>query len=432
MSQTITRGQITFVDLNDGKNISLYLVSNRPLTQLYDVDTKQYAPDYETDNLVISPTLYVSDSGTNQIAHIAATPTWTINGAAASSFQSGVTVATTSPYTLTISKNAIVDSTFMTIQCSVSYVDPDTGLATPATAQITFTKTDTTGELIRAIAYANGTPIFYGGELDPTQEVTLHCDLWRGASIDDTDVDYQWFRKDNPDGAEDADWYKIVASYSGSGGAPATGTLPDGSTWCECLKHSITGYTTSDLTVTAGDVLNYDSFMCLCTDTDDGDSSTPASATYGQSVRSETIAILDWTDPYSIEFVTPAGTSITRGTQYIETTATIWQNGKEIAPSVQNSFYYLWKKMNKNGRQATGVKVPGQSEVDIDDYKASANSVGSNPPVADTNWSIQTVGGVSTYCRYARTTASASARQLTVYKDELSVKNTFSVEVIIP
>jgi len=427
MSQTISRGQISFVDLNDGKSISLYLVSNQALMQLYDVDLHTYSPDYTVSPyLVISPNLFISGKSGNQISHISGTPTWKINGTNATSYQSGVSIATSAPYTLTISANNIASSSFMTITCELNYADEDTELVTPATAQITFSLVDTTGELIRAIAYSMDKTIFYNDVTEGNQTITIHCDMWRGATIDATNVSYQWFRKDDPEGADAYDWHKIVASYSGTGGAPATGTLPDGSSWKEVLKGYCTGYTTNELTVDSRDVLNYDAFMCLCTDTDsDGPSNT-----YNESVRSDTVTILDWTDPFTLDFKTPAGTSLTPGTSSITTNVSVWQKGEELADSVQNAFYYCWTKANKNGTVATGTDLPTTSNPDIDDYKASGNKTGSQAyPPADSNWAIQTVGGTSLYCRYA---TGSTARSLTIYKDEISVKNTFFVEVIIP
>lgn len=431
MPQTVARGQISFIDLNDGKSISLYLTSNRPTQQLYDVDLHTYTPNYQNDNLVITPMLYVSGETGNQVSRIAAPPTWKINGAAISSFSEGVSAASSSPYALTISKNALVNSAFMVIECELNYIDPNTGLSTAATAQITFTKVDTTGELIRAIAYAMDKNVFHN-DIAGNQSCKLHADMWRGSDIDNTQVAYAWFRKDNPNGADVYDWHKIVTAFSGAGGAAATGTFTDGQTWIEVLAGGIKGWDEANsqeisavnvdtIVVHSDDIVNYDAFMCVCTDTDN------TSATANTDVRSETITIVDWTDPFYLDFVSPNGTTLTSGTTSLSTTVEVWQNGAKLADSAMNAFYYLWTKSNKNGVVATGVKVPGSEyEADPDDYKAADNAA---TPTADTNWYSQSVNGVTAYCHYA---TGASARQLTVYKNEIAVKNNFFVEVIIP
>lgn len=414
MSQTAARGQISFIDLNDGKSISLYLVSNQSLMQLYDVDLHTYNPDYTVNNLVVTPNLFVSGKTGNQISHISGTPTWKINGTPISSFASGVSASSTAPFALTISQNNLANASFMTITCEISYVDDDTTLITPATAQITYSLVETTGDLIRAIAYSQDKTIFYNDIIEGVQTITIHCDMWRGAEIDATNVTYQWFRKDDPAGVDAYDWHKIVSSYSGTGGAAATGTLRDGSTWKEVLKGNCSGHTTNELIVDSRDVISYDAFMCVCTDTD------PSSNTYNEAVRSDVVTILDWTDPFTLDFKSPAGTTMTSGTTSLTTTVSVWQKGAEVADATQNAFYYLWTKADKNGSVATG------DTSDPTKYKAADNN---NPPTADTNWSTRTIGGSSAYCRYS---TGEAARSITVYKNEISVKATFFVEVIIP
>lgn len=168
--------------------------------------------------------------------------------------------------------------------------------------------------------------------------------------------------------------------------------------------------------------------MCVCTDTDNGNPSQgiAPSATYGASVRSDTVTILDWSDPYSLDFKSVAGTTMTRGTTSLSTTVSVWQKGQELSDSVQNAFYYLWTKANKDGVVAQGVKIPGTSNVDPDDYKAANNN---DTPTADSSWERKNMGGTTVYCRYS---TGSAARSLTVYHKEVSVKSTFFVEVIIP
>ena len=120
---------------------------------------------------------------------------------------------------------------------------------------------------------------------------------------------------------------------------------------------------------------------------------------------------------------------MTSGTQSLTTTVSVWQGGEELPASAQNTYYYRWTKANKLGVKAQGIKVPGASEVDVDDYKAASNSEGSNPPAADSSWERRPVGRDTIYCRYS---TGATARSIQVFKDEISVKATFFVEVIIP
>ena len=189
------------MDLNDGKSVNLYLSSNQPTTQLYDTDLATYVPDYtESPFLVITPEAFISGSTDSQIAHLKATPTWKINGVTVTPSTAGVVIGNlAADYALTIKRN-ITDTTAMTVQCEIIYVDPETTAETPAKASITFAKMQTTGELIRAIAYAPRGTIFKNNLLD---HLLLHCDMWRGSVIDSSLVQYQWYRRDNNDGGTD-------------------------------------------------------------------------------------------------------------------------------------------------------------------------------------------------------------------------------------
>lgn len=376
----IARGQVSFVDLNDGKSVNLYLSSNQPTTQLYDVDLISYTPDYTVSPfLVITPEVFISGSTESQIAHLKGTPTWKINGVTVTPSTAGVVIGNLSAnYALTIKRN-ITDGYQLTVQCEIIYVDPESTAETPAKASITYAKMETTGELIRAIAYAPRGTIFKNDALD---YLLIHCDMWRGSSIDSTNVTYQWYRRDNSDGP-DGTWQKLVAN----------GHVVDPTT--EEEAGNITGYTTNELTVPATDVLNYDVFMCVCTDTDS------SSTTYQKSC-SDIVSIMDMTDPYFVDFEFPAGTTLTQGMTSTTGTVYLWQNGERIT---SNTFYasltYEWTKYSKLGAVDTSPKF--------------ANADGSQ---TDNRWT----NGVAII-------SGATGRNLTVYRGEIAVAATYAVEI---
>ena len=380
----IARGQISFVDLNDGKSINLFLSSNQPTTQLYDVDQLSYTPNYTTSPyLVITPEVFVSGMEGSRLSNLHPTTpvTWKINGVAVTNATANVVIGDLSAdYALTIKRN-ITDGTTMNIECTVIFVDPETSAETTAKSVITFTKVTTTAQLIRAIAYAPRGTIFKNNELD---YLLLHCDMWRGSQIDSTNVTYQWYRRDNTDtngGVDDGTWQKIVASVSDAATEEAAG--------------NITGYTTNELKVPASDVLNYDVFMCVCKDTDS------SSQTYNETC-SDVISIFDMTDPYLVEFEFPAGTTLTQGMDSTTGTVYLWQNGTRITSSTfYNSLTYTWTKYTKLGVVDTSAKY--------------ANASGTS---TDGNWT----DGVATI-------AGSSGRNLTVYRDEVHVAATYAVEI---
>ena len=318
----ISRGQITIVDLNDAKSLNLYLSANQPATQIFNRENSSYVPDYsKSPFLVISPELYVSGTSANVISNIEGTPKWTINDDNNLATY-GATADTAAPYKLTI-KNNMTTIPQMKVECEVTYVDPVTKVKTKSKSVMTFTKTENAGQLIVAISYAPNGTIFKQG----VESLKAHCDLWRGSTIDNTYVEYQWFK------LSDGTWTKLDAT----------------------TNFGITGYTKNEITIPSSAVLNFETFKCEIKDTD------PASGTYDTTV-SDIISFADLTDPYQIELVSPAGDKIVNGLGSIEITAEVWQNGEKL--SDVSKFNFTWKKFDKDGVQDTtwvpNVSATGQ------------------------------------------------------------------------
>ncbi|CDN30615.1 Phage protein [Mucinivorans hirudinis] len=186
----ISRGQITIVDLADGKSINLYLGSNVATTQIFNKENSSYVPNWTLSPfLVITPEVYVTGVDTNQVSRLKGVPTWKINGSTTLSTY-GATAATTSPYALTI-KNNMTSVNQLQVECEVVYVDPDTTTETKAKTNISYTKSENAGQLICAIAFAPLGTVFKNGA---ATTLKAHCDMWRGSTIDNTNVTYKWFK----------------------------------------------------------------------------------------------------------------------------------------------------------------------------------------------------------------------------------------------
>lgn len=334
---SIARGQITIVDLNDAKSLSLYLGANQPLTQIFNKENSSYVPSYSASPfLVVIPELYVSGTTTNVIGRLKEAPTYTINGNAITTF--GGTVAATAPYALTI-KNNMTSVSQMKIECSGIYVDPDTSLETPVKSVINFTKTENAGQLICAISYTPLGNVFKNGQ---QQTLKAHCDMWRGSSIDTDKVSYQWFKLKS-----DGTWELLAASNT----------------------YGITGVTTNEITIPASAVLSFESFKCEIKDTDN------ASGTYNTTV-SDILSFSDLSDPYVIDVTSTTGDKLVNGTGSTTINTIVWQDGVQFSDSAADAkFVFTWKKYNKDGTQdaawgTSGVKTGRNitvtsSEVDV-------------------------------------------------------------------
>jgi hypothetical protein len=260
--------------LIDGKTLNFLLQSNQADTQIYTPDPATYVPDYTVSPfLVVTPSLIISGESGDQIARLKAAPTWTINGSATLSTYLA-TASPSSPYALTIKKN-MSDVNQMVVKCEAIYVQPVTNIEMPVTATMTFTKVANTGSSIIAIASAPLGTIFKN---DLVTSLTAKCEMWRGSTIDNTNVTYKWFKLIS------GVWTEITS-------ANAAG---------------ITGYTTNTITVPQTAIINYGSFRCDITDTDTG------SSTYNKTV-SDYISFVDMSDPYEIDVETPLGDGVPSG-----------------------------------------------------------------------------------------------------------------------
>lgn len=87
-------GQITIVDLNDGKSINLYQGSNVAATQIFNKENSSYVPNWTVSPfLVLTPEVYVTGVATNQVSRLKGVPVWKVNGSTTLSTY-GATAAT--------------------------------------------------------------------------------------------------------------------------------------------------------------------------------------------------------------------------------------------------------------------------------------------------------------------------------------------------
>lgn len=61
------QGQFTIIDYNDALTLTGYIGSNHPKTQMFNPDNSTYNPDWSKNNLVLTPSLYVIGTTTDQI-----------------------------------------------------------------------------------------------------------------------------------------------------------------------------------------------------------------------------------------------------------------------------------------------------------------------------------------------------------------------------
>lgn len=195
----IATGSKTIIDLSDGKSLSVYLGSNQPRTQILDVNTSTFAPDWTTTagKLVITPVVYANQTAI-ALTDTALGITWKRRegSSAETALAAGESI---SGNVLTVGTNKLsaINSGLLTYIAYVTYNDPDTGLAINATADITFALVRT-GENARS-AWISGEQVFkYSAEgaVSPSQ-ITLSANLqnvtmgrWQYRDADGNWADY--------------------------------------------------------------------------------------------------------------------------------------------------------------------------------------------------------------------------------------------------
>jgi hypothetical protein len=352
----------------------------------------------------LTPSLFVSGKGaTDQItsAGNAANLTpgiksgstkWYKNGTAITSGQDGCTIAAAaSKYALTINTNHMsITAPQVRYTFEAVYIDSN-GLEISFRAEIQFTQHQSAGAVICAIAYAPDGIVFKNDEI---ASLKAHCDLWRGATIDTTNVTYAWGIKDSAVFADTtlsaaaasgastitvasianmeaggkvtvgAATYTISAVNTGTrvvtltsalSAAAASGAAvkcPDysvmlGAGW-SCLTSSnprgvTAGWTTNEITITADAILNLETFKCAIKDTDTSTGNVSANV-----VVCDIISFSDMSDPITVDIVSQKGFIIKNDSNDVDAQAVLYRNGEEL-DAAGTEYTYAWKLWNAAG-----------------------------------------------------------------------------------
>lgn len=306
--QRIASGQITIVDLNDGKAVQAYTSASQGDTQIYNPDTKVYTPAYTAVNpQIITAKVYVTGSATDQAPTAQCSGwAWKVNGTAVSStgdisFNKNV---------LSIKNDIAASVKFLNIEWSCQYTDSDTGAVTEVRGYKTLTLSQSGGAAgLVVFDLPNGDTFDKGNSLT---QLKIQAKLFRGA-VHDTTVSASWERLDISDGS----WKAVT-----TGATLAAGV--------------------AELSVNADDVLNFQTFRIKFTDTEN-----PTEIFYGYQT------LIDATDPYVVVVRSTTGDKIVNGQGSTEVFAEVWLDGTKIedknTAEASRQFVYTWTKYNNNG-----------------------------------------------------------------------------------
>lgn len=405
MAIKVARGQVTIIDQNDAVSLQSFIGSNQPLTQVFNKDTNAYIPSWVSSPfLILTPALYISGkASTDQISSIgnaatlvpgvkAGSAKWYKNGTVITSGQDSCTIsAASAKYALSIKANHMsVAVPQMRYSFEAIYIDAN-GLEIPFRSEIQFTQHLSAGATITAVAYAPDGVVFKNDEVG---NLHAHCDLWRGATIDTSNVTYAWGIKDSgvfaptkltaaaASGATTITVSSVTNMEAGSkitiGAAQYTISAVNASTkvvtlttalsaaaasgstvncpyynsmlgigW-SCLTSSnqrgvTAGWTTNEITITADAVLNFETFKCAIKDTD-----TSAGNASANKVVCDIVSFSDMSDPITVDLVSQKGFTIKNNGNDVDVKAVLFRNGVEL-DAAGSGYTYTWKLWNSAG-----------------------------------------------------------------------------------
>lgn len=405
MALKVARGQVTIIDQNDAVSIQAFLSSNQPLTQVFNKDTGSYAPNWiNSPFLVLTPSLFISGKGTtDQITSVGNVSTltpgvktgsaqWFKNDALIVNGQDSCTLgAASAKYALTVKTNQMtVALSQVRYTFSAIYIDAN-GLEIPFRCEVQFTQHLNAGATICAVAYAPYGIVFKNDEVTT---LAAHCDMWRGATIDNTHVTYAWGIKDSTvfaptkltaaaaSGATTITVNSIANMEAGGkiavGSAQYTISSINTSTKAVTLTSALTaaaasgtsiicpyynamlgiswayltpanprgvtaGWTTNEITVTADAVLNFETFKCAIKDVD-----TSAGNASANKVVCDILSFSDMSDPITVDLVSQKGFTIKNNSNDVDAKAVLYRNGEELDTGGV-LYTYTWKLWNSMG-----------------------------------------------------------------------------------
>lgn len=330
------QGQFTIIDYNDALTLTGYIGSNHPKTQMYNPDNGSYTPNWASSNLVLTPSLYVIGTTTDQITSSAVTSVKWYQGSATVAIGNSDSFALsgTKSHILTIKSNIMAGQPGVDLRCVITYKDASTGLSINHVLSIAFSRVVNGSGIVDLLVTTPNGNVFKNSEV---ATLTAKAELWRGSTVDTTNVSYKWAIMDSS-----------VTSTSSSGYDASFGIG-----WKKLSDTSgkYTGTTTNTLTIYAAAVDSYAVFKCVATDTDS------ASSTYN-STFNDVATFIDNADPLQVVVTSTGGDVFKNGQGSTVLTAVVYQAGVEIDSSGTGT--YTWTKYNKDGAIDTSWGTSGK------------------------------------------------------------------------
>ena len=246
MSKTITSGAVTFMDVTDNRRLDVYITSNLPNTQIKNVNTNTYTPNWTSTPLVLKADAYLDSQEVNDKTRFS----WYKRGVDGSE----VEIATNTK-TIMVNTNELDGSQLIVYICKALYKSSNADTGIEDLEQITFSQT-TTG-----LNGTNGTPA-------PAVQAQYSTDGSTGWTATLNTATHKYIRYSYDGGKTWTTAIKIVGEDGTSvniKGTATSKTAVSGTSYYTLVYNSttITG-------ATLGDAYLLDGNMYVCVDSRDG------------------------------------------------------------------------------------------------------------------------------------------------------------------
>jgi len=319
------QGQFTIIDYNDALTLTGYIGSNLAKTQMFNPDNNTYTPNWASTNLVLTPSLYVIGTTTDQITSAAVTSVKWYQGTSTTAITStgNFALSGAKSHILTVKANVMAGLPGVDFRCEINYKDASTGLSIKHPLSISFSRVVNGGGIVDLIVTTPNGNVFKNSEV---ATLTAKAELWRGSVVDTTNVSYKWAIMDSS-----------VTSSSSTGYDASFGI---GWRKLSDTTGKYTGTTSATITIYAAAVESYAVFKCIATDSDS------ASNTYN-STFTDVATFIDNADPIQVVITSTGGDVFKNGQGSTTLKAVVYQAGVEIDSAGAGT--YTWTKYNKDG-----------------------------------------------------------------------------------
>ena len=396
----VSTGQITIVDNNDAKPITLFISANKAVQQ---VSTKNdtagsYVPDYAASALVLTPKIYVGgvasssdiSASTVQVINrrwgttVGGSQIW--NGTAATqdttNFVNASGVAVAAPFTvaangvtLSISGNLKEATTNYPIVFEADYKDTATGLISHiiATIELSVVKTGTNAVYVQV----RGANVIEESTTATKNKVALCADLIRAAGIDRANLEYKWYQIVSGTANQiDANYpANVTSAFSFSDTAATANPVPTAALGTAIpLDGAVMTYNSSGVgvgnTITIAEIAVTDIGLFRVDIKD-----TAENLTY-----SGYFTVYDISDPYSVELSSSTGDKLPNGVGSTTISTKVY-NGATLVNTT--GWTFTWAFFARDGQRSGFVDKDGNTAA-IQHYNSGAGrTITANAGVAD-------------------------------------------------